>query len=318
MAVKIFTNLGPVIISTAYFPPHNLFTALDFCKLTKFKLPLLIFGDFNSKHPFFHNENTNYPSGNTNGRTMYNLCIKNNLQFLGPTFNTFITKYHKSKLDIAICNQDFNIFHNKFEHGETIGSDHIPVILKLSSKPIKTLINPKQNLDKLNIEQYKEDLKEVEPFNFQDQPIDQIDKQLDNFIKSIKIATRNNSPILSIVYSQTYQPTALIVRKLKQYQSAWLNYIRHGMPRLDKLRRMKNNLGELIKEANTESWNKITELICQHWGDPKTFWWKYKELKGNKSKPPKYLILIFGDPSNIEPDQIDHCNKQLIYTNPEK
>ena len=90
------------------------------------------------------------------------------------------------------------------------------------------------------------------------------------------------------------------------------------MPRLDKLRRMKNNLGELIKEANTKNWNRITELICQHWGDPKTFWRKYKELKGNKSKPPKYLILIFGDPSIIEPDQIDHNNKQLIYTNPEK
>ena len=88
-------------------------------------------GDFNAHHPMFGNSPANRPNGDPKGKTMASLAIKKDMTFIGPHFHTFITHHNKGQPDIALTNHHFNLFHYHMYPGKSVGSDHIPVILKV-------------------------------------------------------------------------------------------------------------------------------------------------------------------------------------------
>ena len=53
LAIKVFTNLGPLIINTLYIPPHiKTLPIIAYNKILNCNLPTLIIADFNSHHLF--------------------------------------------------------------------------------------------------------------------------------------------------------------------------------------------------------------------------------------------------------------------------
>ena len=196
LAIKIQTNMGPIIISTAYIAPRNLvIPTIEITKILSYKLPTLFIADFNAHHPLFNNTTAGRKYGDNKGKTLAALAHRRNLICLGPTFDTFKTNRAKGKPDIILCNNLFNIFHHQVTRGNHVGSDHFPIIFKIAIKPFRVLCEPKLNIRSLNIDGFR---KELEPFRtdtLHNKPINEIDKLTEKIINNITEATVNNCKI---------------------------------------------------------------------------------------------------------------------------
>ena len=148
LAVKLFTNTGPIYIVTCYSPPrHNTIPTIELNHILNKNIPTLIIGDFNAKHPHFDNCTT-LKQTNRFGTQLHSLCNSRDLDYLGPNFNTFRNNNLVGKPDLVIANKQFRIFQHVIGMGKGVGSDHIPIIVTISLLPIKVLCPPRV-IDKL-------------------------------------------------------------------------------------------------------------------------------------------------------------------------
>ena len=88
-AVKIFTNVGPLIVSTAYIPPRfNCIPSLEINKILNYQLPSLFISDFNAHHPHFQNCSSNNKKPDSRGNQLMTIINSRKLSYLGPDFYT--------------------------------------------------------------------------------------------------------------------------------------------------------------------------------------------------------------------------------------
>ena len=108
IAIKIITNMGPILIATSYCPPRiKSLPIIAINKLFNQPLPILFIGDLNAKHYILNNTNSSHP--NIKGKQLCNIVNHYDLQVLGPSFNTYITAHNKGKPDIILSNKKFTI-----------------------------------------------------------------------------------------------------------------------------------------------------------------------------------------------------------------
>ena len=151
LAVKVKTTYGDIIVSPAYIAPLNpLIPTIEIMKLLSYNLPLVIIGGLNAHHPIFNNMGTRNSPDNK-GITLAAVINKRNLHYLGPPFYTYVINRAKGKPDIILCNDKFKLFHHQIDRGKSIGSDHIPIIFKISIKPFRVVKPAKLNIKSLNI-----------------------------------------------------------------------------------------------------------------------------------------------------------------------
>ena len=156
LALKIYTSLGPLIIATSYSPPRfNSIPTIEINKLLNFNLPFLIISDFNARHLHFDNTNK---SPNNKGKQLHSLIHSRQLSFLGPDFLTYRQGNKAGKTDLIICNNLFHIFHHMVLEGKPCGSDHIPIVFKIQTKPFAILNQNKRNINKISIDKYQDAL----------------------------------------------------------------------------------------------------------------------------------------------------------------
>ena len=156
LTIKLITTLGTIIIATAYVAYRDpLIPTKEILQLLSHNIPTLIMGDFNAHHPMLGNSPSNRPNGDPKGKTMASQVIKKNMKSIWPHFHTFIAHHNKGKPDIALTNHHFNLVHYHMYPGKSVGSDHIPVILKVSLQPIRITSQPKKSIKTLNITAYK-------------------------------------------------------------------------------------------------------------------------------------------------------------------
>ena len=122
---------------------------------------------------------------------MANLIQRGNLSFLGPPFKTHISNTTHSKPDIILGNN--RIHHNiHIAPGPLTSSDHIPLIVTISDKPIKTSIPTTYDFNRADWEGFQNYCTN----NINIMQIDQnslgtkqeIDTRLDKWFKTIKDA----------------------------------------------------------------------------------------------------------------------------------
>ena len=146
-AIKILTTLGPLIIATCYIPPRlNVIPTFALNKILDYNLPTLLIADFNAHNQMFLNTLAHHYNGDYRGAQLALLARGRNLDFLGPLFNTFKTNRAQGKPDIVLANNQFRMFHHNITKGNQIASDHIPIIIKISSQPIKVIQNRRVNV----------------------------------------------------------------------------------------------------------------------------------------------------------------------------
>lgn len=151
MALKIDTNIGPVIIATTYLPPRREEIPLQhIMSLIRRPIPVYVAGDFNAHHNFL-----GYNYRNPRGRMLHQLILQGHLQYLGPNFKTLANGTGKPDLIFANRHANFN-YH--ITQGSITSSDHLPIIWKIASTPIKLPQKPRPNLKLANWNCYRESI----------------------------------------------------------------------------------------------------------------------------------------------------------------
>lgn len=302
LAVKLFTDIGPIIICTSYVPPRiKLLPFTTISKVLNLHLPVLIMSDFNAHHPSLFGSTTNLQ-----GRLLVNLLNSRNLIHLGPSFDTYRSGSRKGRPDIILTNQEFSLFHSMITPGNNVGSDHIPIIAKFQITPFVKVVHPKPNLNKLNISEYKNSLCHFTFPSLDGSHFSKINEQLNLINQQITIATHKNAPVNKVKVIQSYHPTPLIKRKLAQFQAMCLSKYRLGFPSTEQINIIKLELLNLIKDHHQNNWEFLVKTAYECYREPKKFWRKIRLYEGTSSNVPEYLTppldLIRSANLNILPN----------------
>ena len=103
LAVRIPATLGPIIICTSYIPPRlQTLPILQYNKILSYNLPTIFISDLNAHHPFLHNTRG---QGDTKGDLLFSFAQNKQCKFLGPPFNTYITRHRQGKPDVILVNK---------------------------------------------------------------------------------------------------------------------------------------------------------------------------------------------------------------------
>ena len=157
LAIKLLTSMGPLLISTTYCPPKNYsIPIVSLNHLFSHQIPIIFIGDTNSHHPLFGNTRGN--QSDSKGKQIFHLINNFNLSVLGPDFFTFMTQNTKGKPDLILCNRFFTLFNHIVTPGNDVGSDHIPIIMKIQIQPFKLVTPVSNNLKSINIKNFKQEL----------------------------------------------------------------------------------------------------------------------------------------------------------------
>ena len=289
LAIKLYTNFGPIIISTSYIPPRiDNIPMIDMNKILNHNLPTIFIGDYNAKHPCLQNI-TSASQQNAKGIQLNTIMNARNLSFLGPSFPTFHSGGRQGTPDIVLGNRELQLFHSLITPGRPVGSDHIPIICKLSLSPIKIIIPKKPNFHKLNIQQYKNNLEADQFHNLEGLPVYNINLSIETAFKSIIEAASSHSPTMVIKEMKTYEPNDRIKLKLKQFQVAYEHHYLTSYPTINVLNNYKKDLITLIQNHKVEHWNSIINIATECYKQPNRFWHKINNLLHVKSKQNTYI-----------------------------
>ena len=282
IAIKLMTNMGPILISTSYVPPRvKTLPIIAYNKLLNYNLPLILIGDLNAHHAFLHNTSSSNPYGDLKGKQLFNLSNCRNLKFIGPFFDTYIQNNRRGKPDVVLINKKMNLFHHNIIQGSHVGSDHVPVIIKLSLQPFKFFKQPTINLKNMDIDKYKNTLKEVKFDKLNNRPIEEIDKLTSKLMENIHEATKSSCTLNKIYCIKSYNPTCRIKLKMRQFQAAYNSYLQFGFPNLEKTQQIKDELLELILNEKQILWETLIQIAQDCFKNPSKFWRRVKPLLGN-------------------------------------
>ncbi|MPC40776.1 hypothetical protein E2C01_034344 [Portunus trituberculatus] len=136
--------------------------------------PVNMLADINANHQFL-----GYTSSNTKGRQINTLIQHRTLQHIGPHFPTSYTRNRGTTPDIILTN--FKIHHNTYiTQGPITTSDHIPIILDISTAPIVIPAFPRPILSKANWEKVTHDLQtSITQPDLQHASLEEIDTAID-------------------------------------------------------------------------------------------------------------------------------------------
>ena len=315
LAIKILTSFGHIVIATAYSPPrYPSIPSISINKIFSLNLPTLLIADLNAHHPLFDNTTRSKPQPDSKGKQIYNIMQYRNLSFLGPFFNTFLSNNNiQGKPDIILANQSFHLFHHQIKQGESIGSDHLPIIFQFQIKPIRIIKPTKPNLNSLNTKKFKEELREVPVVNINNQPVQILDKITYSLFTAINNATNNHCPKYKNIIIKNYEPTDDIKQELRNYQIAVKNSLTTGNPPKAIVDAHLHEIIQLIFNHQDSIWNSLVELAVSNFGNPPKFWKCYRKLMGAKSIPTKSLKTT---KSIVNNNQVQ--NEEILITDPLK
>ena len=156
LAVDITTIHGKMIIATTYARPNRGIPGASMLTLfNNTNIPVYLIADLNSSHASF-----GHASANPHGHYMNHLMHTKNLRFLGPDFPTCFNHRGKGRPDLIFANRQTIQFNHHISAGPPCGSDHIPIIVKISTNPISVPARPHLDYKNTDWEQFKESLSE--------------------------------------------------------------------------------------------------------------------------------------------------------------
>lgn len=145
-AVEIETTRGPINLATAYLPPRRPFLPYpDILRLLREQKPVYIMGDLNARHATLGRENNNN-IGNSIAQLM---------SHLGPDFPTLIRNNTATSPDIVMSNR-YGYPNIHITPRDITTSDHLPIIMEISTDPLSIPITPRADYKNANWDQFKQ------------------------------------------------------------------------------------------------------------------------------------------------------------------
>ena len=141
----IKTDQRDILICTFYRHPRvKLLPLMELQNILLLYISTIILANAN-----LHHQNFGHSIADDLGKQFRKFTLRNNLNFLGPNFNTFHFSISKGKPDIILCNDLFTKFAIHITPGQRLSaSDHILTRVQINSNPILFLTNPKLNFIK--------------------------------------------------------------------------------------------------------------------------------------------------------------------------
>ena len=320
LGVKLHTTRGPIVILTTYLPPRRNFIPIaDFTRELQKPLMTYILGDLNARHRMF-----DYRSTNNTGIEIANLINNNLCKHMGPDFSTLINM--KGRPDILLGNKEAVLYYRLTE-GPLTTSDHIPLILELSTTLIMVRIPPCLKLRKTNWDNFKNQVDEIMQSNENEiKNKTRIDKDvIDNYIErwmgTIQEKIKANTPTSeyriypNIRESDELRWIATQYNRLRYQTNSWT---RDQIQHIKELqRRLYNETNELIHE----NWDSVIYNLDDIYNRPDKFWKRVKVLKGNNAQPIPYIKNYRNEKITDENEVIElfHSYWQKIFQiNPEE
>lgn len=288
LAIKVHTQMGSLIICTTYTRPNTDIPMQDFITLfNNSHLPVFLLADLNAQHPTFHHNTTNQ-----HGRQLHQIYTQKHLFFLGPDFPTCFTHTGSGRPDLIFTNRHGSNLQHFISPGPITGSDHIPLILTVSTNPILIPSTPQFSYHRANWDMFKQHIDDTDlTYEYNDKHHTDIDTQARNIQDTIIHAANISIPKTAHKPHFTFTPSIRSKRLLACYHTRFLQNIhRHGQILWD-LTALKNHILNSLDEDHTKHWKHLIEQAEQYRKlTPQEFWKRIKRLQGSTHTPFKYLL----------------------------
>ena len=291
MAVKLYTLQGPIIIATAYVNPGIGIPMHDFNVLFNHNtIPIFLAGDLNANHTaLLHTHN------NEHGRQLVAQMNTLRLHFIGPDFDTFYgPRGNKGRPDIFIGNRATLPYHSHVVPGEHKGSDHIPMIITISTNPILHPERPQFMYSRANWEGFQANLNNAHLDEFcqvQGREEHDIDLYWLMILNTIVDEMKKNIPQTSYKIRASFRPSMRTQRLLICLRNRFeQNKQRIQQVQWD-LNILRNHVLESFKRDRAEYWtNLVRKAEGLRTNNPQAFWDDIRKLKGTLHQPFDYLM----------------------------
>ena len=194
LGIRILTLRGPINILTHYSPPRRNYLPLgELNRKLQSNEAVYLIGDLNAHHPIF-----GYRYTDLKGQEINNSINRNIVSHLGPEFLTLVAT--KTKPDVVLGNR--HAFYNiAITEGEITTSDHLPIIITLSTKAIIKDFVKRNKSKNADWDKYKSIIDRKIEAEINNEPLEgerinqeKIDTAITNWIKIVSAAKEECVP----------------------------------------------------------------------------------------------------------------------------
>lgn len=229
------------------------------------------------------------------------------LQHLGPSFPTLIRHNSATSPDIVI--NRYGYFNYRFTPGSLTTSDHLPVIMEISTNPILIPTTPRSDYKNADWDKYKEIFENKLSYDLDVKPSAETDLETNNWFQdileakeaSILVKTHRTTPYPSNTPDlQLLQTLNQGIRTLANIRS-WNQELRQQYCRI------RGRLVDTCRTQYNSKWAELTAQLSSKVKDQKEFWRQLKTLMGNDVRNSPYLLDSQGN------KHYRHEEKELVH-----
>ena len=217
--------------------------------------------------------------------------------FLGPEFGTLIGR--GGKPDIILANSKHH-YNTAIIEGEITTSDHIPIIFKLSSRPIVKELRKRKDFRNANWESFETYVKDEIIEQRNELPLqgevdkEKIDKAIHTWMLTITNGMNIFVPEKKVTYfkhppSSDYMKILETAYEVLRYRESWTREER------TLLRNIQENIREEAIRIYNESWSQQIDSLQEKHKDPADFWKGVKRLMGGRDNTTPHIVDMRGN-----------------------
>ena len=289
LGVRILTLRGPINILTHYSPPRRNYLPLgELNRKLQSNEAVYLMGDLNAHHPLF-----GYRRTDLKGREINNLINRNIISHLGPDFPTLVAT--KTKPDVVLGNR--HAFYNTvITEGELTTSDHLPIIVTLSTKAIIKDFVKRNKFKNADWDKYKSIIDRKIEAEINNEPLEgerinqeKIDNVISNWIRIVTEAKEECVPKSRANY-YIHPKVSDYIKLLEQSYKRLLTLNHWNRNHLNQIRNIQEQSKEESIRLNNEMWNNKIQQVNSLYKDPAKFWDNVKLLMGGKGIKNSYIL----------------------------
>ena len=296
LGIQIETTKGPIAIYTTYSPPRRNYLPIgDIKRIAQKRIPTYLIGDINANHPTF-----GYNYSNNKGVIMKNLIDTNYVNYLGPDFPTMVGRGGRPDAVFANRWAALNIV---IQPGMLTSSDHIPLYIKVSTKPIMKETRTQYDYKNANWDSYKAIIEEnTNNTDLNGITKQRIDEEIKNWMNNILTAANQTIPKNKPKYYIHAQESDYL-KLLEEVYIRLRNYPYWNR----ETRTMIHNIQEQLRTENqriyNEKWSTTIAQSQEAYRDPQKFWVGIRRLMGGNNNIIPYLVDTQGNKIFTERDK---------------
>ena len=290
LAVKLHTPRGPIIVATAYARPNSYIPMHDFNTLYRYNnFPIFFAGDLNAHHTQFqHGRIDNH------GRQLMAIFNAKRLHYMGPDFETFYSPNGRGRPDLVFGNRAALPYHSHCRPGLNVGSDHIPVVITITTNLIQVPEKIHYDFARADWEGFVSGLNEAQLdvlCDVQGKTPGQIDYYWLSVLHKIKWQMDISIPKTTFKLRCDFKPSI----RTKRLEICYRNLFSMNLNRIPQvqwnLNILRRHILDSYKRDRAETWaDLVRKAEIKRPIDPAAFWKEIKRLKGSDYKPFDYLI----------------------------